>query len=149
MARKYRVVERRYVVDFVINHFKNRKFVYFNAPIGPTPEVLRKAYPELPESYFRRWRRFVDAIVVLPDSVVIIEAKIRDPFKGLGDLIHYKSLVPQTPELAPYLTLPIRYMLVAPIERPDIKFLAQQHGIEFVKYVPDWVIPYLKETGWL
>jgi len=147
--RRYRLVERRYIVDYVMNRIKQRKSVIFNCPLGPTPESLRKMYPDLPPTYFRKWRRYADAVVITTGSLLLIEAKIRDPIAGIGALINYKTLIPQTPELKQYLHLQVVPILVAPIERPDIKALCKANGIQFELYRPDWIIPYLKETGWL
>jgi len=148
MARKeYKQRERRYVPEYINEKFPDRVAAFFNMPIGPAPEELAKAYPEIPLEHFRRWRFFVDAVVVLKDRMILIEGKIRKPAQGLGQLLIYRALLPQTPELKPYVNLPIEMRLVTPRPDPRIIWICQSLGITVDVWSKPWVQQYLHELG--
>jgi hypothetical protein len=148
MERKpYQQRDRRYVVEFVMNHFPGRVTAFFNLRVGPAPEEMRRAHPELPESYFRPWKRFVDAVVVTADELIVIEGELRRPITALGELQAYAENVRETPELRPYMDRRIRRILVTPREDPMILEDAARVGVEVVFYRPVWVLEYLRELG--
>lgn len=148
MPRKeYKQRERRYVPEYVNEKFPNRVAVFYNLAVGPPPEILHKAHPEIPLSHFRRWRFWIDAVVILPDRMVLLEGKIRKPAEGLGQLLLYRALLPQTPELKPYANLPVEMRLVTPRPDPRVIGVAASLGITVDIYVKDWVLAYLREIG--
>ncbi len=82
------------------------------------------------------WRRRIDALVYLPDRLLLIEAVLRaDPGK-ISILKLYERLVPLTPELAEYRALPIQKILLYAIEDPALNVLAKEEGILPIQYVP-------------
>lgn len=84
------------------------------------------------------WRRFVDAIVYLPDRLLIVEATMRaDPGK-LAQLELYESLLNQTPELEPYRQLPKQLVLLYCIEDPAVNVLAERKGVLALRFVPSF-----------
>jgi len=145
--KKYRRVEREYVVDYVANKFPRRLKAYFNLRLGPPPEFVRRAYPNLPPGYFRSWQRYADAVVVTDDGLYLIEAKVHNLRIGISYLLEYKDLIPQTPELRPYINRPLHLRLVIPVPDPWIMQNAQKFGIEVDVYQPEWLVPILKEKG--
>ena len=148
MARKkYRRVERQYVVDYVINRFPGRITAFFNLRLGPPPAVLQKLHPDLPAQYFKVWHRYADAVVITDDAVVLIEAKVHNPRTGIGYLLDYSQLLNSTPELKPYLNRPVRLQLVVPVPDPILRSACEQSGIEFVQYLPEWLKPILREKN--
>ena len=147
--RKYRRVEREYVVDYVINKFPNRLRAYFNLRIGPPPQWLVKAYPGLPKGYYASWQRYADAIVITDTGLYVIEAKIHHPKVGPAYLIEYSGLIGQTPELKPYLNRPVHLRLVMPVFDPWVAQTCKKHNIEYDIYCPDWIKPFLREKGYI
>lgn len=148
MPRKdYEAHERRYVPEYVTLKYPDKVTVFYNASIGPPPEELWKAHPEIPFEYFRSWRFYADAVVVLKDRVVIVEGKIRKPADGLGQLLMYKALVPLTPELRPYAGLSLQLLLVMPRADPRIVGVAQTLGITVDVYNTPWLTEYLKRLN--
>jgi len=145
--KEYKQRERRYVPDYVEMKFPDRVAVFYNMAIGPPPEEMFSAYPEIPLAHFRRWRFWIDAVVILKERLVLIEGKLRKPQEGLGQLLFYKSLLPKTPELAPYAARPVEMVLVVPREDPRVITYAQSVGITTEIYQPEWVIEYLRSLG--
>lgn len=148
MARKeYKQRERRYVPEYVNEAFPNRVAVFYNMAVGPPPEDLYKAHPEIPLEHFRRWRFWIDAVVILPDKMILLEGKLRKPAEGLGQLLLYRALLPQTPELKPYINLPIEMRLITPRPDPRVIGVAASLGITVDIYSPQWAIDYLHSLG--
>ena len=148
MAKKeYKQRERRYVPEYVNEKYPVRVAVIYNMPIGPAPEDLVKKNPEIPLAAFRRWRFFIDAVVITTDKMVLIEGKLRKPAEGLGQLLLYKRLLPETPELDPYKHLPVEMRLVTPRPDPRIIEAANGMGINIEIYTKPWVQEYLRSLG--
>ena len=148
MARKrgkYRRVERRYVVDYVLNKFPNRLKVYFNLRLGPPPEHVKRAFPGLPRGYYKVYQRYADAVVITDTHIILIEAKVHNIKVGIGYLLEYKTLVCQTPELRPYCNRELRLLLVIPIPDPWVLNNARSLGIDVDIYCPDWLKSILRE----
>jgi len=143
--KKYRRVERRYVVDYVLNKYKSPIRVYYNLKLGPPPEFVERAFPGLARGYYKPWQRYADAVVITDATIDIIEAKVHNLKVGIGYLLEYRTLAPQTPELQQYLPRPIRTILVIPIPDPWILQNAANYGIIVEVYCPDWLKPILKE----
>ena len=100
------------------------------------PRAARGTYAEDELAMIGVWRRFVDAVVILPDRLLLVEAVMRaDPGK-LSQLRLYEKLLPQTPELQEYLHLPVQKVLLYCIRDPALELLAQEDNILTVRYVP-------------
>lgn len=145
--KEYKQRERRYVPEFVEKRWPVRVAVFYNMAIGPAPVELQKKYPTIPLAHLRRWRFWIDAVVVLENRMILIEGKLRRPQEGLGQLLLYKALLPQTPEMDPYKLYPVEMVLVVPREDPRVIAFAQSIGIKIEIYRPPWVVEYLKEIG--
>jgi hypothetical protein len=148
MARtEYTQRERRYVPEFVNEKYPNRTSVAYNMAVGPAPEALSRAHPEIPIESFRRWRFWIDAVVTLRDRLVLIEGKIRKPAEGLGQLLLYRALLPQTPELEPFSFLPVEMVLVTPRPDPRVIGVASSLDIRVEVFSKPWVQDYLRSIG--
>lgn len=148
MARvEYRQRERRYVPEYVNDKYPQRVAVFYNMAVGPAPEELYRMHPEVALEHFRRWRFWIDAVVILRDRMVLIEGKIRTPAEGLGQLLMYRALLPQTPELKPYADLPVEMVLVTPRPDPRVIGVAASLGIKIDIYTKPWVQDYLRTVG--
>lgn len=93
---------------------------------------------------FRRW---VDALVIEPGAVHLVEGKIRNVPGALEQLALYKHLLPLTPELQDVRHLPITSHLVWVIPDPVVELMARDQGVLVHVYHPAWVDDYLKELG--
>jgi len=148
-GRKIRNIERRYVVEYVANKFKNAIWRGFNVRLGAPLKVMRKMYPELGTEWFKVWLPTADSVVITEDAIYIIEAKIRQPRAAVGQLLDYKLQLPKTPEFKRYLDRPIYCVLVVPYPDPMLRELCETHGIIMDVYRPNWVIDYMRERGLL
>jgi len=148
MPRKeYRQRERRYVPEYVNEKYPERVAVFYNMAVGPAPEELARANPEISLAHFRRWRFWIDAVVILKDRMLLLEGKLRKPAEGLGQLLLYRALLPQTPELEPYKHLSISMVLVTPRPDPRVIGVANSLGINIVIWSKPWVQDYLRSLG--
>jgi hypothetical protein len=90
-------------------------------------------------------RRWADAVVLLPDRVILVEAKIRPQPGVISQLTTYARLLPHTPELGRHADLPIEMVLLYAIEDGLINVLAREQGIKCISYQPAWLDEYLEE----
>ena len=84
------------------------------------------------------WRRRVDAMVFLPDRLLLVEAVLRSQPGKVSTLNLYEMLVPQTPELRPYRHLPVQKVLLYCIEDPVLNILAKKENILPIQFVPSF-----------
>ncbi len=103
MARKSRQVETRMLSEYLLKTYSS--FVQIiDVPLGPIDEGLMASVGyQGAISRSRPFRPRVDAIVILPRYLVLIEAKVWQPVLGMGKLRLYRSPVPFTPELKNYI----------------------------------------------
>jgi len=116
--------------------------VRLGAPLG---ELLSEDLTPAERRMFGVWRRWADAIVILQDKILLIEAAIRPNPGKIAQLELYEMLIPQTPELLPWKDLPIEKILLYAIEDPAVTYLARQKGIRAIYYRPPWIDAYLEE----
>ena len=134
-----REIEPRWVAEYVVRFYKDYP-VRFRVPLGPIPERLTEEFGKgKAVRMFRPWRPEVDAIVIKPDRLILIEAKIFKYMDGLSKLPVYKALVPQTPELKPYERFPIEMELVLPGRIPWVENAAKAAGVKTVIWAPVWI----------
>lgn len=145
--RPYRQIERRYIVEYVANRYPRKIAAFYNVRLGPPPAAAKAMHPELPESWFKVWMPHCDAVVITDYTIDVIEAKIRYPRHGIGQLQDYARRVPYTPELRRFLPREIRMILVLPLRDPEIERTCQQFGIIVDYFTPSWVLDYMREVG--
>lgn len=135
--------ERRLVLDYVMTKYPDA-IKFFNYRVGGVPSSLHrnKDVMENP-SLAIPWARYVDAIVVLPEKLILIEAKLPAKLEAVAQLMMYKQLVPLTPELANYRSLPIQLLLVTARPDPQLIGFANQQGIDVDIFQPDYALEYL------
>jgi len=147
IRKKREEVEQRYLAEWIAKNFPNAQKVFFQKALGDLP--WRYAlHSEVDYRYFLRYAKRADAVVITPEEVVIVETETRRPVVGLSELLLYKDLVDETPDLKPYLTgRKIRLILVTPLPDDDVMRSCKKHGIEFVIYHPEWIDEHLKRWG--
>jgi hypothetical protein len=141
----YQKRERRYIAEWAYSKFPNAT-IKLNVPLGPIPKSLEEEvglYRAL--RVFRPWRAKADAIVILPDKLIAAEADIRDPRRGLSDLLIYRDLIDLTPELESYKNLPKEFWIVVPWVTTWVKEYAEKNNIKIDIYCPDWIKDYIEE----
>jgi len=139
--------ERRYVSEYVSLAYPNRP-VTFNLRLGQPPQEMSVRYPyHNIDRLARVWKRFVDAVVVNSSEFVLIEAKIRRPVEAVGEILTYRELLYDTPELRPWGKLPIRAEMVCPVADPSLAHQFLRLDVQVKVYAPAWVIDYLHEVN--
>jgi len=107
------------------------------------PEMLTPVGSEEEERAATGWRRWVDAIVITKEKVIMIEAAIRPNPGKISQLELYDELFEMTPEFKKYWGWKRELMILYAIEDPATVYLARKKGILCVRYVPDWLEAYL------
>jgi len=144
-TRLRREIEPRWVAEYVAATWPKAQVIY-RCPLGSIPEDVERAYGVAKGArIYRPWRPEVDACVLLPGALFLIEGKIFKVMDGLSKLPVYRSLVPLTPELRPYADLPVRMKLLVVKPLPWVRQAAQQMGVELVEYAPNWVVQIWEE----
>lgn len=139
MARKSRQVEVRLVAEYLKENYSKYTFIT-KQPLGKVPEELMTELGyKRAIGITRPFRPEIDAVVILPGALVLIEAKVWSVINGLAKLPVYKSLVPFTPELKQYSTLPIIMELVVGWTNPNLEIMARDAGVRLRVYCPDWL----------
>ena len=120
--------------------------VRLRCPLGPIPDQLKELYgPAKAARVYRPSRPEVDALVVLPGAILLIEAKIFKYMDGLSKLPVYASLVPISPELMVFSKRPVLMHLLIPAPIPWVKAAAPGLGVEVYTWAPDWVLQIWEE----
>jgi hypothetical protein len=145
MVRKNRQTETRMVSEYVAKEYKD--FTYMLAvPLGRIPDnVIKDVGYTQAIAFMRPYRLEVDAIVVLPRYLVLIEAKVFKTIDGLAKLPLYKSLVPFTPELAKYAGYEVIMELVVGWTNPNLEIMCRDAGVRLKVYSPDWLAAVVQE----
>jgi hypothetical protein len=92
------------------------------------------------------WRRWVDAVVVDPPLIRVIEAAILPDPGDVSQLELYLHLLPMTPELREFEHLRPAGMLVYALDDPVIRRLAADRNFTVEIYQPVWLAQYLERV---
>jgi len=144
-TRVRRELEPQWVSWFCAKRWP-KAIVKFRCPLGPIPEEVKKAHGETAAlKIYRPWRPEVDALVIEPGAVTLVEAKIQKFMDGLSKLPIYKSLIPSTPELREWKHLPVLMVLLIS-ERVDwVSAAALQLDVHVVTDAPQFILDVWKE----
>ena len=152
MATKLRrSIEPRWVSWYIKEQYPDAE-VRMRCPLGRIPVELKALHgPAKAARVYRPWRPEVDALVILPGALVLIEAKIQKYMDGLAKLPIYGALVPYTAELAVFSDRPVLLHLLLPVKIPWIMDVAKDVGVEVYTLAPDWVLQVWEERDkyWL
>ena len=142
--RQWQPREMRLVSEYLAKHY----------PDYPTKTRVRLGsvhpdlHPELLSGGELRalgvWRRWADAIIIMPDRLILIEAAIRPEPGKISQLELYEHLLPKTPELVEHKDKPIEKVLLFALEDPVTAAMARERGIKVVYFRPPWIDDFLK-----
>jgi len=134
--------EARYVSQYLADKYPTA-IVMHRVPMGDIPEELKQAVGAIAATqWFRPSRPVADAIAITPTHLVLIEGKIFDPNRAIGQLLFYSRLIDFTPELAPYKDLPRIYQVVTAREPPWASHAQEFTDVQIIVYAPDWIQDY-------
>lgn len=145
MVRQWQPREMRMVSEFLAQEYPG--FPYqTHVRLGSIRPRIEGEFVSDEESrmlgVFRRW---ADAIVFMPDRLLLIEAAIRPEPGDVSKLKLYERLIPNTPELAEYRDRPIEKMLLYCMPDDVLLVMAREEGIQVRYFRPAWVEEYLAE----
>lgn len=142
--RSWQAREMRLVAEYMAQTYPNVE-TRTRVRVG---SIHPELHPETLSAAERRavgvWRRWADAVVFLPNKIILIEAAIRPSPGDISQLELYMHLLPKTPELAEHKHKPIEMVLLYALEDPVIVSLARERNISVVYFHPGWIDDYLK-----
>jgi len=146
MATKMRrEIEPRWVSEYVAVNYGNFP-ARFRVPLGAIPRELQESVgSEKAQAMFRPWRPEIDAIVIMPRHLILIEGKIFKLMDGVSKLPVYKSLVPLTPELKEYANREIVMQLLCVRALPWVQQSASAMDVKLIEWAPEWVVKIWEE----
>lgn len=149
-TRLRRDIEPGWVSWYIKTYYPDAE-IRLRCPLGPIPPELNALYgPAKAAQVYRPSRPEVDAVVVLPGAILLVEAKIFKYMDGLAKLPVYASLVKSTPELKVLLPRHILMHLLLPKAISWVMTAAAELGVEVKVAAPDWVLAIWEErdTYW-
>ena len=136
--------ERRYISEYMLATWPEGGW-QLNVPLGPIPEYLIKGHGlAMATAIYRPTRPRVDAVKWTPDTYYLIEAKVREIKAGIGDLVFYRGMATQGPDLPNYDGQKISFRLVVPWSIDWIAQAAAAQDIEMVVFSQPWIEDYVR-----
>jgi len=143
MARKYRIVHESYLTEWLGITYPPGTWIT-NVRLGKVkPPATERLTPEEQRLLIGAFGASADAIVLLPDKVVIVEVMIRHEPGAGEDLLKYKMLFKETEEFREHWDKPIELIIVTPLDVSVYERFYRELGIKVVNYRPAWIIEYL------
>ena len=140
-----REIEPRWVSHYIKENYPDDE-IRLRCPLGPIPDALKELYgPAKAARVYRPSRPEVDALIVLDDSLLLIEAKILKYMDGLAKLPVYAALVKKTPELDVLMPRRIDMHLLLPQKIPWVMSVAEDLGVTVKTSAPQWVMQIWEE----
>lgn len=145
MVRRWQPRELRLVSEFLAQEYPGYAY-QTHVRLGSIRPRVEGAFDSDAElrmlGVFRRW---ADALVVMEDRLVLIEAAIRPEPGDISKLELYERLIPATPELAEHVGKPVEKVLLYCMPDELLLVMAREKGITVRYFRPAWVEEYLQE----
>lgn len=133
-TKKRESIEIPWASRYVAEHYPDA-LVKLRCPLGPAPAWMVEQYGEEEAlARFRPSRPEVDAVVITPSKLILIEAKVFHWRTGARQLQDYAMEVPHTPELRDFLDRPLEKHLVVVKIFPEVKAYCERRGIKLVEW---------------
>lgn len=139
MVRKTQQVETRMLPEYIFATYPKFPSI-IKVPLGKVDEGLQAqvGYQQA-LGLTRPYRPEADAVVILPNYLVLIETKVWSVIDGLAKLPMYKSLVEYTPELQPYLPREVIMELVVAWSNSNLEIMCKEAGVRLKVFSPPWL----------
>lgn len=142
--RDWQPREQRLVSEFVARFYpdnESRTHVHLGSAPPRFKGMFTKDTDTRLTGVFRRW---ADALILMPDRIILIEGKILPQPGVISQLELYAELIPKTVDLGEHKNKPVEKVLVCAIEDRLISELARRKGIKVRIFHPAWVDEYMK-----
>ena len=135
--------ETRLVSDFVSAFYPDDR-TFLNVRVGGIhPLNTDQDLTEAEIHMLGVHRRYADAVIIREHELVLIEGYILPSLGKISQILGYRALLPFTPELDHFASLPITAIIVGPIEDQFLTRLAHQSNVLVRVYRPPWIEPFL------
>ena len=124
-------LEKRYVNQW-LNEKKSGIPYFTRVWIGPLP-------PGKDANMFMVVGKWVDAILIEPHLITIVEAKLKPNPKGIGQLLVYEQEFRKTMRFQRYWDRPIKKLLLTTRIDDAVLESAEANNIEYEVFAPDWI----------
>lgn len=135
--------EVRLVADFVAEFYPDERAILNLRVGGISPVITDQDLTEGELALIGSHRRFADAVVIRERDLILIEGMILPSLGKVSQILGYRALLPLTPELGAFASLPITAIIVGPIEDQFLARLARQSDILVRVYRPPWIEAFL------
>ena len=147
MPRKYTIVHEQYLTEWLMKNYPLGSWST-NVRLGvPSPKLVEATVTPEERRALKIWTAQADAIVTLPDKVIIVEALVRPEWWKIQQLKMYGKLFKSTPEFKEHWHKPLELLLLTTVDSPFHAKMAEMEGIRYVLYQPEWIIPYIQRYG--
>lgn len=142
--RKYTIVHEPYLIEWLAKNYPPGTW-RTNVRLGrPSKELLALAKTPEERRALTLWTFQADAVVLLPDKAVIIEALVRPEWWKIVQLEEYEKAFRVTEEFKAWWDKPVEKILLTTAASPVHIEMAREKGIRVVIYRPKWIEPYLQ-----
>jgi len=145
---RYRMVERRWVLEYIMTKCKDAVYKVAHKRLGALPPDLATRVAGLPATTLKVYLPYVDGVCIFDDRIEIIEFKVHDPMRAIAQLIYYKTLAMQDEELKKFMPRPIVLKLVYWRYDANLDAVCRANGIVLEVEKPAWLDPILRSYGY-
>jgi len=134
----------RMVVEYVWRRFPGRRFAT-RVRLGKAPPfVVEGLTEEQLTGLFKPTWVHADAVVWDPPVLWVVEAKVDDETRAIGQLKYYLQLVPETPDLITEEIKEVRGLIVFARRIPRVIEFARREGLEVDVFLPPWLEEFMR-----
>jgi len=132
------------VVEYIALRFPGRRFST-RVRLGKAPPLTVEGLtPEQLTGLFKPTWVHVDAVVWDPPVLWVVEAKVDDETRAIGQLKYYLQLVPETPGLLDEGIKEVKGLIVLARRIPSIIEYARREGLEVDVFLPSWLEEFMR-----
>ena len=131
--------ETRLLTEWVAQNYPTTEW-FSQLRVGSDPGVVGIVYrDDADRRLARNFCRRVDAAIITPAEVLLIEACMYNATEKVGRLQEYLLLARATPELLPYRGRPLVAVLLTGQHDPIAEVLCKRLGFRYVHWEPPWI----------
>lgn len=131
--------ETRLLIEWVAQNYPGREW-HSQLRVGSDPALVGVTFEDDGDRRLaRNFCRRVDAVIIEPAAVILVEACMYNATEKVGRLQEYLLLAPATPELLPYRGRPLVALLLTGQHDPVAEVLCRRLGFRYVHWEPPWI----------